>query len=52
MPRTKSATASATPRKPKTIKRSVTRTIRPVKKTKSVLVDVIEDEPLLEEAAI
>lgn len=52
MPRTKSAAQTTTPKKPKITKKSTVRTIRPLKKTKSVLVDVIEDGPLLEEAAI
>lgn len=48
MPRSKSATTAAA-KKPRAEKKTVTRTVRP-KKTKSILVDVIEDEPLAEPA--
>lgn len=48
MPRTKSAASSASVKKPRTERKPITRTIHPKKRTRSVLVDVIEDEPLAE----
>ncbi|MDP2944428.1 MAG: hypothetical protein Q8N57_02535 [bacterium] len=48
MPRTKSAPADSAIKKPRPEKKTVVRTIHPRKRTKSVLVDVIEDEPLAE----
>ena len=52
MPRTKSAAGEiAAPKRRAAAKRPVTKTIHPKKKTKSVLVDVIEDEPLNSDAA-
>ena len=50
MPKTKSSTSSTAIKKTKVEKKPVTRTIRPKKKVKSVLVDVIEDEPIAEAA--
>lgn len=46
MPRTKSASTPAKPKKTRAAKKTAPRTIRPRKKTKSVLVDIIEDEPI------
>ena len=48
MPRSKSSTTVAA-KKPRAEKKAVTKTVRP-KKTKSILVDVIEDEPIAEPA--
>lgn len=48
MPRTKSAGLNAAVKKPRPEKKTTARTIHPKKRTKSILVDVIEDEPLLE----
>lgn len=52
MPRTKTTTAKAAVKKPrvgaKVEKKAITKTIHPKKKAKSVLVDVIEDEPIIE----
>ena len=52
MPKTKATALAATSKKPRTTKKPATKIARLSKKTKSVLVDVIEDEPLLAEAAI
>jgi len=52
MPKTKATGLAAAPKKSRTTKKPAAKTSRPPKKTKSVLVDIIEDEPLLEEAAI
>lgn len=46
MPKTKSTASSAAAKSLKSPKKAITKTIRPKKKTKSVLVDVIEDEPI------
>lgn len=48
MPRTKSALAAGALKNPRPEKKAVARTIHPRKRTKSVLVDVIEDEPMAE----
>lgn len=50
MPRAKSA-ASPSPARRVATKKTATKTIRPTRKTKSVLVDVIEDEPLQADSA-
>lgn len=47
MPRTKSPISVAA-KKPRAEKKAAAKTIHPKKKTKSILVDVIEDEPLME----
>ncbi len=47
MPRTKSP-ISAAAKKPRVEKKAAARTIHPKKRTKSILIDVIEDEPLME----
>lgn len=47
MPRTKSP-ISAAAKKPRAEKKAAAKTIHPKKRTKSILVDVIEDEPLME----
>ncbi len=46
MPRTKSA-ISAAAKKPHAEKKAVAKTIHPKKRTKSILIDVIEDEPMM-----
>jgi hypothetical protein len=48
MPRTKSTGLNAAIKKPRLEKKPTTKTIHPKRRTKSVLVDVIEDEPLME----
>jgi len=48
MSRTKSAISGAPAKKPHAGKKTDIRTIHPKKRTKSILVDVIEDEPLAE----
>ncbi len=48
MPKKKSAASSVAVKKPRIVKKSVTRTIHPKKKTRPVLIDVIEDEPMAE----
>jgi len=44
MPQSKSSAASATPKRPRISKKSALKTVRPRKKAKAVLVDVIEDD--------
>ncbi|MFA5184586.1 MAG: hypothetical protein WC456_03630 [Patescibacteria group bacterium] len=46
MPRTKSAAPAAVSKRTRSPKKPALRTIHPKKKTKSILVDVIEDEPV------
>jgi len=46
MPRTQSAASSAVSKKSPVKKKVVARTIHPQKRTRSILVDVIEDEPM------
>jgi hypothetical protein len=48
MPRTKSTSLNVAVKKPRSEKKPTTKTIHPKRRTKSVLVDVIEDEPLME----
>jgi len=48
MPRIKSITSGTAVRKPRAEKKPIARTIHPKKRTRSVLVDVIEDEPIEE----
>lgn len=51
MPRIKLGTAAVKLTRPKLVKKTTIKTFRPKKKTKSVLVDVIEDEPLNSDSA-